>query len=72
MSSLPQVAAALQRVMVEVAPALARESGFGRRRSKRTAPLFVRTLALGWLARPAATLHQLTQAAADLGLSRSP
>jgi hypothetical protein len=71
-SSLPQVAGALQHVLTEVPEALARGSGFCRRRSKLTAALFVQTAVLGWLARPTATLHQLTQTAADLGVSLSP
>ena len=69
MASLPQVACALQRVLTDVPAALARASGFCRRQGKVTAPLFVQTLVLGWLARPAATLHQLTRTAADLGAS---
>ena len=72
MSSLPQVAGAMQRVLTDVPAALARETGFCRRRSKLTAALFVQAVVLGWLARPAATLHQLTQTAADLGLGLSP
>ena len=52
--------------------ALARETGFCRRRSKLTAALFVRTTVLGWLAHPTGTLHQLAQAAADGGCSISP
>lgn len=71
-TSLPQVAAALQHVLTEVPTALERPSGFCQRRSKVTAAYFVQTLVLGWLAHPTATLHQLTQTAADLGLSLSP
>lgn len=71
-TSLPQVVAALQRVLTEVPTEVARASGFCQRRSKVTAACFVQTLVLGWLAHPTATLHQLTQTAADLGLSLSP
>jgi hypothetical protein len=71
-TSLPQVADALQRVLTEVPTDVARASGFCQRRSKVTAASFAQTLVLGWLAHPTATLHQLTQTAADLGLSLSP
>lgn len=72
MSSLPQVARALQRVLTDVPAAFARESGFCRRQSKLTAALFVQTAVLGWLAHPAATLHQLAQTAAERGCAISP
>jgi hypothetical protein len=71
-SSLPQVARALQRVLTTVPDALARETGFCRRRSKLTAALFVQTVVLGWLAHPACTLQRLTQRAADRGVRLSP
>jgi hypothetical protein len=70
MASLPQVARALQRVLTDVPAALARETGFCRRRSKLTAEVFVQAAVLGWLADPQATLQGLAQrftpAAADL------
>lgn len=72
MSSLPQVAVALQHVLTAVPETLARSSGFCRRRSKLTAALFVQTVVLGWLAHPTGTLHRLTQRAADRGVSLSP
>lgn len=72
MSSLPQVAAALQQVLTEVPAALARETGFCQRRSKLTAAAFVQTTVLGWLAHPRATLQQLTQRASDRGVRLSP
>jgi hypothetical protein len=71
-SSLAHVADALQRVLTEVPERVARETGFCRRRSKLTASCFVATTVLGWLAHPAATLHQLTQRAADRGVAISP
>jgi hypothetical protein len=71
-SSLPQVAAALQHVLAEAPEALARASGFRRRRSKLTAALFVQTLVLGWLGSPQASLSELAQVAAKLGVALSP
>ena len=72
MSSLTQVAAALQTVLGEVADAAAREVGFVRRVRKWTGALFVQTLVLGWLGNPGASLSDLTQVAAKLGIAVSP
>ena len=72
MTSLPQVAAALQHVLTEVPTDLARSSGFCQRQSKLTAARFVQITVLGWLAHPDATLHQLSQRAADAGVPISP
>ena len=72
MTSLPQVAAALQRVVTEVPAALARSTGFCQRTSKLTAAVFVQATVLGWLAHPQATLQQLTQRAAARGVRLSP
>jgi len=72
MSSLAQVAHALQHVLTEVPEALARTSGFCQRQSKLTATAFVQTTVLGWLAHPTGTLQRLTQRAADLGVRISP
>jgi hypothetical protein len=71
-SSLPQVARALQRVLSEVPEALARSSGFCQRRSKLTAARFAQTVVVGWLAHPTGTLQQLAQRAADAGVRISP
>ncbi len=72
MTSLAQVAAALQVVLTTVAAEAAREVGFVRRVRKWTGASFVQTLVLGWLGNPAATLSELTQVAAKLGVSVSP
>lgn len=72
MSSFPQVAAAIQHVLTTTPTRLARSSGFCQRASKLTAASFVQTTVLGWLASPDATLHQLTQRAADVGVAISP
>ena len=71
-SSLPQVAAALQQALTAAPERLARPSGFCRRRSKLTAALFVQTVVLGRLGNPAASLSELTQVAAKLGVVLSP
>src|SRR5687767_8431161 len=72
MTSLPQVARALQHVLTAVPDALARETGFCQRPSKLTAAVFVQATVLGWLAHPEATLQQLTQRAAARGVAISP
>jgi hypothetical protein len=72
MESLPHVAAALEQVLTVVADEAASAVGFIRRRRMLTGALFVQALVLGWLAQPAATLHQLTQAVAARGAVISP
>lgn len=72
MESLPQGAAALQHVLTRVAETAASEVGFVRRRRRLTGASFVQALVLGWLACPAATLHQLTQRLAVRETSVSP
>ena len=71
MSSLAQVAAALQFVLTTVAEEAAREVGFVRRVRRWTGATFVQTLVLGWLGAPAASLGELTQVAAKLGVGVS-
>lgn len=72
MSSIPNVADALQTVLYEVANRLARSSGFVQRHSKMSGALFVQTLVFTWLSKPQATLEEMTQTAATLGLSIRP
>lgn len=72
MSSLPQVAQAIQTVLTDVPEAVARTAGFLKRRSKLTPARFVQTLVLGWWQHPDATLEQLSQMAAALGCPVSP
>lgn len=72
MTSVPQVAAALQHVLTATPAAQARASGFCQRRSKLSAEVFVQTLVLGWLANPAASLAELTSVAAAQGVAISP
>lgn len=72
MTSLPQVAAAFHRVLSEIPEDLARAVGFCQRRSKLTGALFVQTLVFGWWRHPAATLAELSQTAAALGVAITP
>jgi hypothetical protein len=68
MTTIPQVAAALQATLLYFPNTIARSTGFTQRRSKCTAALFVQTLVFGWLAQPQATLENLTQTAAARGV----
>jgi len=45
-----------------------RETGFVQHKSKMTGACFVQTRVLGWLANPEASLNQLVQVSADLGV----
>jgi len=72
MTSLPCVAQAFHAVLHDVPDAAARAAGFCQRRSKLTGALFVQTLVFGWWQQPAATLEQLCQTAAALGVRISP
>ena len=71
-ATIPEVALALRSVLSSTAEAAARDSGFVRRQSKLTGPAFVQTLTFGWLANPQATLEELTQTAATLGVRITP
>jgi len=72
MGSVPQVAAALQRVLTERANELARSSGFVRRASKMSGALWVQMLVFAWLSKPQASLEEIAQTGAALGFSISP
>lgn len=72
MTTIPQVAAAMQATLLYFPNIIARTTGFTQRRSKCTAALFVQTLVFGWLAQPQATLENLTQTAAARGLRITP
>lgn len=71
MTSLPQVAAAMQQVLTVVADEAAERTGFIRRRRKLTGALFVQILVLGWLGQPQAGAAALTRTAAALGVGLS-
>lgn len=72
MVNILEIARTLENVLTENASALARPSGFVQRESKLTGPLFAKTLVLGWLANPSASLSELCQVAAELGVSITP
>jgi Transposase DDE domain len=72
MVSIPDITQAMDEVLTEIANSLARPSGFVQRASKLSGSLFAKTLVLGWLAKPAASLSELCQVTAELGVSLSP
>ena len=72
MSSLPQLATALQQVLQHAPLTVATTSGFCQRHSKCSAAHFVQTTVLGWAARPDATLAELAGVSALGGVALSP
>ena len=72
MSTIADVAQALQSVLTTQADALARRTGFVQRQSKLTGAAFAQTLVFGWLGDPQASLDALAQTAAAVGVSISP
>ena len=72
MASIAEVAPAIERVLSTVADQRARTSHFVQRRSKLTGAIFVQTLVLSWLQRPQASLAELSQTAAHLGVAITP
>ena len=72
MSTIPQVCEALTNTLTETADEMASETGFVQRRSKLSGTNFVTCLVFGWLKHPDATLEQLVQTTAGLGVRISP
>jgi len=72
MNTVPQVAKAMNTVLGATSDAAGEQSGFVQRRSKLTGARFVQTLVFGWLKNPQASLEELTQTTAALGVRLSP
>lgn len=72
MNTVPQVARAMQEVLGEVARQAGRESGLIEREVKLTGASFCQTLVFSWMANPEATLEEMSQMAALLGVEISP
>lgn len=72
MTSIPQVATAMQRVLDKVAEEAAERTQFVQRASKLTGAKFTQTVVFGWLSNGEATLEQLAQTAAAVGVSITP
>ena len=72
MSSIPQVADALKRVLSKRAKELERETGFVQRSTAQLdGPIFAQTTVFGWLDNPKASYPQLRHVAASLGVAVS-
>jgi hypothetical protein len=72
MPTIPQVAQALQSVLTETARVQGQVSGFVQRAGKLDGASWTQTLVWGWLAQPDATLDELAQTAALLGVAITP
>ena len=72
MTTIAEVAEAMQTVLTTVADEAARDSGFVERESKLTGAKFAQTLVFGWLSNSQATLEELSQTAATLGVGITP
>jgi hypothetical protein len=72
MQTIPQVAKALQAVLTTEADRAGRQTRFVQRESKVTGSIFTQTLVFGLLANPQASLDNLTQTTAALGVELSP
>ena len=71
MTTIPQVAEAMQRVLTTTAQRVAHQTGFVQRDSKLDGALFAQTMVFGCLRRPETKLGDLTQTAASLHLQIS-
>jgi len=72
MTTIPKLAATLCDVLKATAEATARTSGFVKRRSKLSGPLFVQALVYGWLLSPASGVGGLARMVGALGVPISP
>lgn len=67
-TKITQIAAMLQDVLTRKADELGRASGFIQRQKKLSGSTFAQTLVFGWLANPHASMEELSQSAANVGV----
>jgi Transposase DDE domain len=72
MTTIPQVARAMREILTTTADEAARTTRFVQRTSPLSGATFSQTLVFGFLGNPQATLEDLTQTAATLGVAISP
>jgi hypothetical protein len=72
MCIIAQISRSMQSVLTDLADFLARPTGFVKRQVKVTGSQFARMLVFGWLNNPDATLDQLCQFGAAIGLTITP
>ncbi len=70
--SIPEIATNMQALLGPKANELALKTGFVQRASKVDGAVFARTLVLGWMGNPRASLQDLTQTAAATGVKVTP
>lgn len=71
-TSIAELAEILQKLLIEDANCIGRQSGFIQRQRKLSGSSFVQTLVFGWQANPQASLEELCQSAAQAGVNISP
>lgn len=71
MNIISQVAIGMNNLLTNIAESLAIKTGFVKRTSKMTGSIFVQTLVFGWMSNPGASLGELTQVSASLGVKIS-
>jgi len=72
MEILSQVAMNMQTVLTETANQLAKETGLIKRQRKLRGASFAQALVFGWLSNPDATLEELAQTSAAIGVNLTP
>ena len=72
MTTIPQLSQILQKLLIEDANRIGRESGFIQRRRKLSGASFAQSLIFGWQANPQASLEELCQSASICGVNISP
>src|SRR5262247_4307153 len=72
MTTIPQVAHAMREILTTTAAEAGRATRFVQRTSPLNGATFSQTLVFGFLGNPQATLEELTQTAAALGIEISP
>lgn len=72
MQIVSQIAEGMQTVLTTIANAIGREIGFIQRERKFNGSGYAQTLVFGWLGKPDATLDELCQTAATLGIEITP
>jgi hypothetical protein len=71
-TSIGELGEILQRLLIEDADRIGRESGFIRRQRKFSGSSFAQTLVFGWQANANASLEELCQSASQAGVNISP
>lgn len=72
MTTVAQLSEILQKLLIEDANRLGRESGFIQRQRKLSGASFAQSLIFGWQANPQASLEELCQSARVCGVTITP